>query len=451
VETGLDALAELERSMIAVAGKTGRGMYLIRDGVLHVGMRDIPLAGKAIAVTDADGLVHVETSGVSKTEKADTALEAAPARVQYTLLCKGRPDLRPGDKITFCDPFTQAGGDPTDLATPTPSSFGAALAGLGTSMFGGASALAGVDVELYVSSVSHKLSRTEGFVTTVTGVSAKRGDEWDTVAPENGASDRDPAATPHGDIAQAIKQIAQSAAGEHLVIGEVRAATVSGANEPPSQTVDVWVGTVADDGHPSRARRLAIDRAAKSRVTGVAYATPFAWGKCGLVLPRYPGTRVVLGHVDGRPDDPVELGALWESGHGPDAEAGDWWLSLPAAVEAAKRRSAQDTETPQEPAQHASNDLIDATGARVIEVGRLTVRVQPKKLAQPGTRPAAPSQAAEQVTIEHENGSRIVIKENGDIVIHSEANLALSAKQAVTVEADSMTVKVKQKMDVTDQ
>lgn len=454
--TALDGLAELERSMIALAGKTGRGMYLIRDGVLHIGVRDIPLdGGDPVAIDDHGGLAHIETGEVSQTERAAAPGDTPPARLQYTLICKGRPDIRPGDKLFFTDPSTDSAGKMVDPslglgATTTPSSFGEALQGMGTSLFGGASALAGTQVEMYVSSVHHTLSRTDGFVTTITGVHAKSGEEWDKVDRAQGATNPDPTATPHADVASAIKQLTRGAGGEPMVVGEVRAATVSGQNEPPGQTIDAWVGTVNDDGGPHRSRRLAIDRDAKSQVTGVPYATPFAWGKCGLVLPRYPGTRVLVDHVGGRVDDPIDVGALWESGHGPESSPGDWWLILPAAVDAAKRQSASDDETPQEPASHATNDLIDADGARVIEVGRLTVRVQPKQLAAPGTRPPAPSDAAEQVTIEHENGSRIVIKDNGDIVIHSEANLTLSAKQTMTLQADSVAVKVAKKMDVTD-
>jgi len=454
-QTGLDALAELERSMVALSGKTGRGMYLIRNGVLHVGVRPIPLTGEVTLLSEASGLVHIETGGMAENERFERpgdSLFVRPARVQYALILKGRPDLRPGDKVSFLDPFHDAASDPVDpdvVGSAAPASFLAALDGLRDRALGSAgSEQAGSKVEMYVSGVCHRLSRTEGFVTTVTGVSAPRGADWDPVSLADGATAPDPAAMPHGDAANAIRQLARSAAGESLLVGEVRAATLSGTAEPPGQTVDVWVGTVLDDGGPARVRRLAIDREARSRASGVAYTTPFAWGKCGLVLPRYPGTRVVLGHVGGRADDPVDLGAVWESGHGPESQPGDWWLILPAAIARANRQIAEDSDTPSEPAGKASNDLIDADGARVIEVGRLTVRVQPSRLAAAGTRPAAPANADEQVTIEHENGSRIVIKDSGDIVIHSEANVTLSAKHALTLEADDVVVKVKNAMDV---
>jgi hypothetical protein len=441
--SGIELLGELEGGMVALAHKSGRGMYLIRDGQLHVGVRGIPLGGKLTELSEASGLVHIETAGFSQNEQFATALRPAPLRVHYTLTLKGRPDLRPGDKVAVLDPFRGETADALAAsvdATSAPASLADAL----SSQIGAA---ATTSVEIYVSSVHHRLSRAEGFVTTVTGLSLG-GQDWDPVGLADGEPDGDPAATPHGSAASAIKKLAASAAGEPLVVGEVRAATVSGTGEPSGQTVDVWVGTVVDDGGPSRVRRLAIDRDARARASGVAYLTPFAWGQCGLVLPRYPGTRVVLGHVGGRVDDPVELGAVWESGHGPASQPGDWWLILPAEVDPAGRQAAEDGDTPVEPTGKATNDLIDADGARVIEVGKLTVRVQPSKLAAAGTRPAPPADAAEQVTIEHESGSRIVIKDSGDIVIHSEANVALSAKHELTLEADDIKVKVKNAMDV---
>ena len=125
-------------------------------------------------------------------------------------------------------------------------------------------------------------------------------------------------------------------------------------------------------------------------------------------------------------------------------------MILPAAVESSHRQSATDDETPQEPTAQATNDLIDADGARVIEVGRFTVRVRPGTLGPPGDRPEPPSDSAEQVTIEHESGSRIVIKDNGDIVIDSAKDLTVTAKSTLTLEADDVRVKVKNTMDVID-
>src|SRR6185436_15583660 len=155
-------------------------------------------------------------------------------RIHYTLTLKGRPDLRPGDKVTFLDPFA---GEAAEALAASADATGAP-AGLADALFQQVSKAATTSVEIYVSSVSHRLSRTEGFVTTVTGLSLGAQD-WDPVGLADGEPDDDPAATPHGAAASAIKKLAASAAGEPMVVGEVRAATVSGTSEPPGQTVDV--------------------------------------------------------------------------------------------------------------------------------------------------------------------------------------------------------------------
>jgi hypothetical protein len=459
---GTAVFSELEQPIGAEAQRSGLAVYVIRDGVVHIGAgRTVPLAGEVKALDAAGGLVHVETterSAADPAEEADAAASPPPSHVHYALTLKGRPDVRPGDLVSFADPFTDDQGnlfDPASAlnATTSPSSLGDALQGLGASLLGGGGALVGGPVTMYVTGVCHRLSRTEGFVTTAAGMSVQRGREWDEVRPERNASGRPsspPAATPHEELAGAIQDLVAGMTPEAIAVGEVRAATPSGDGEPPGQTVDVWLGLAGDDGMPHRARRLEIDRARKSRQSGVPYATPFAWGRCGLVLPRYPGTRVLLAHAGGSSDDAVDIGALWPSGHGPDARAGDWWLILPAAVEPSARQSAADEVAPAEPTGAATNDLIDADGERTIEVGRLTIRVKPGNLRPPGERPAPPSDQAEQVTIEHESGSRIVIKDDGDIVIESAKDLTLSTRTRMTLEADDVVVKVRNSMDVGD-
>jgi hypothetical protein len=152
------------------------------------------------------------------------------------------------------------------------------------------------------------------------------------------------------------------------------------------------------------------------------------------VLPRYPGTRVVLLHRNGDADDPVDAGALWEAGHGPDAQPGDWWLVLPVGVPPGDREALPDEGAPAEHDGKASNDLVDADGNRVIEVGELTVRVGRDSLGGAGTRPARGDDGA--VTIEHADaGARIVIKQDGSVTIHAAADLQVSAGGAIRLAA----------------
>ena len=420
-QSGISLLRLFENGMERRSGRTGRGMFVIRDGVLYAGPgRPMPLCGgTAEALDDTTGLADVQTDRESWSSDSDDGSDGGTpkGRLRYTLTLKGRPDIKPGDKVAFADPF----GNTAEANGTPPTSLASALLGGTLSSIGSAMAAPDGTVEIYVSGVSHRLSRTEGFVTTVTGVRADHGDEWDAVDPSGGRSDLDPGGSAHADLAQTLERMNQDATTEPLVVAEVRAANLQGSKEPPSQTVDVWSSQTPDDGVPRRARRLDIDRDAQVRRAGVSYLTPFAWGKCGLVLPRYPGTRVVLAHVGGEHDDPVDIGALWPSGHGPDTNPGDYWLILPAAVDPSSRQSVDDDDTPDEPSEKATNDLIDADGARTIEVGRFTVRVYPNNLAAPGTRPAPPD-SSNDVVIEHENGSSIVIDSSGNITITAAAD-----------------------------
>ena len=166
--------------------------------------------------------------------------------------------------------------------------------------------------------------------------------------------------------------------------------------------------------------------------SGVPYATPFAWGKCGLVLPRYPGMRVLSLYRHGLPEDPVEVGALWPAGQGPDAQPGDWWLSLPVGVPAQQRSAAGHDETPVPHKGPVSNDLMDADGHRVIEVANLRVRIGPDGLTDAGTRPP-PAPDDTLLSIEHSDGTTLV-------TIDSSGNVKVVAKGALRLQGDGITL-----------
>ncbi|WP_164015762.1 hypothetical protein [Pyxidicoccus trucidator] len=443
--TGVSALRWLSERLEEQSGRYGRGMLLIREDTLHLGPgRPIPLEGPAPLLDFASGLVQVEPSGSRSTDPQAVSDglpgTAPPVRGMYQLLLKGRPDLRPGDVVRVSLPGASA--------LPA-SGFGAAAMDFSRALGVGTPDLA-PPASLYITGVQHRLSRTAGFTTTLAGVDLiAPGREWDSPTPVRRpvAHGGDPRASADGRVMGALREVVRDGAREPLGVAEVRESHVEGTTEPPAQTVSVWRGLTPADGHPRQARRLPVDRKERPLLTGVPYLTPFAWGRCGLVLPRYPGTRVMLGHHLGHDDDPVDLGAVWESGQAPDSRPGDWWLILPAEVPESQRQTLTAGQVPEAPTGLATNDLIDADGNRIIEVGKLTVRIGPELLNAAGLRPESETDA---VTIEHEKGSRIVIKQNGDIVIHSEGALSLAAKTTLTLEADDVQVKVKNAMDVGD-
>jgi hypothetical protein len=443
------ALEHIATSVEQASGQGGRGLSLVRDGTLHFGLREIPLEGageKPKPLTLRTGLLQTELNGVvSADPNHDPATGPAPTRPEFKLTLKGRPDLKPGDLVGFAAP-------PEDVSV-TLSGIAEAVAG----------SLAGdlvqeldaetLDTTLYVTSVQHRLGRTSGFSTVLTGVGVKDGqDAWDTPTKSGAAAAKNAGggtvgarASGAGQARQAIRRVARDAAlaEEPIEVAEVRATHTKGVKEPPSQTVTLISGLEPPDGRPNAARRLDLDRTTPPReVKGVPYVTPFAWGHAGLVLPRYPGTRVVLAHRHGDPNDPIDIGAVWGSGKGPDSNPGDWWLILPADPSNVKTAAMSGAAAATEPNDfNATNDLIDASGDRVIEVGRLSVRVGAKKLGKAGTRPAAPA-SSEYISIEHDDGkTKIVIDQNGNITLHTEKDMTLSAAQKITLDAPTVEVK----------
>jgi hypothetical protein len=440
----------LEQSL----NRYGRGMVLIRDGTVHVGKRPVPYPeGEAKPLTLASGLLQPVQDGEEESDPfaaTEAGGEAPPKRAAWTLTLKGRPDLKPGDVVRF---------------EPPPDAGATTLAGLGTALAGSFAApflpsmgeLTDRAKLLYVSSSRHTLSRSAGFVTVVHGVEIDgTGDQaWDKRSDSSSAAPP-PAATaaasPGVSAAGAVLRAARRATGEvrTLEVGEVRAAatSASGTVEPPAQTEIVWEGLAARDGRPNGARRLAARREHPSPLNGVAYLTPFAWGGCGLILPRYPGTRVALGYRNGEADDPVDLGAIWPSGHAPVSQPGDWWLLLPVGVPSDQRSSIADTATAADHGGKVVHDLTDGDGNRVIEVGELTLRVGRAALKGRSQRPTRAADA-DSITIEHaDGGSKVVMKQDGSVTIKGPRIELDAGSGTITLKAGNVDVQVQNSMEV---
>jgi hypothetical protein len=157
--------------------------------------------------------------------------------------------------------------------------------------------------------------------------------------------------------------------------------------------------------------------------------------------------RVLVAHRGGDHDDPIDVGALWESGEAPESQPGDYWLILPAEIAETDREQVKEGQKPIDPGGKATNDLIDADGSRYIEVGKFIVRVGADKLQPAGERPVA---EAGPVHIEHKSsGSKIVIDAEGNITIQAKKALTLSAEEDITLDSkQKVVVKVGDIMDV---
>lgn len=449
-------------------GRLGRGIFLIRDGELYIGDRDFPLGGEQEiqALSTASGLLETEAMPDLEKDpnfdycKHNSAKEEKQNfRRQFRLTCRGRPDIKPGSVVSF---------QPPEIDDTNTGGLGLAVADLVQSVFSEGlltgSGLLGSDAPtFYVASVEHRLGRASSFSTTLVVVEINPKDPWDKTTPAHvppaGDTSKSSPPSPEGRAAQAVRrQVHQALETQRFAeVGEVREANTSGTEEPPGQTSTIWRGLEPGNGGPHGARRLDIQRPSPAPIQGVPYLTPFAWGKCGLVLPRYPGTRVLVEHRNGAREDPVDLGAMWESGKGPESQAGDWWLSLPAAVPENERATIDGDGAPDEYTDVVSQDLIDADGNRIIELGELTIRIGRDSLKKAGERPDRADEE-DSITIEHVTGeSSIVMKSDGTVVIKAkkiqfeatQGGIDLTASNGnINLTSKNVNVKVDGKMDI---
>ncbi len=464
--TPLELLRNIGTSLEKTTNLNGRGMLLVRDGELHIGPRPIPLQSDPKELRLSNGLIETEAAEPYKTDQnfnpcsdanVDTgpvsSSSKAPTRKQFKLTLKGRPDIKPGDVVVVDVPKEDAPQTPGggllgaigDLVSSSPL-----LPSLGDGDFK-------YPAYLYVNSVEHVLGRASGFATTVYGIQIAEKKKPDPQAEESWDKfsalgqkkpDADP---PHTSAdmqaAHAVRNLAQDLVNGRVFpeVGEVRAMTPKSQGEDLSQTLKLDIGLAPGQGKLNEASRLAIQHPSLTSGSDIPYLTPFAWGKCGLVLPRYPGTRVLVNYHNGNPDDPIEAGSFWEAERGPDSELGDWWLILP--VGASTGEPAED-KSPDEHNGPVTHDLMDAKGNRVIEVGELTIRIGDLKSMSEQPRPKR-SDDEQAITLEHTAGSKIVMDKDGNITITAAKDITLDASNGtITMKAQDVKVKVDNAMDI---
>jgi hypothetical protein len=443
--------ARLERQN----NRFGRGMLLIRNGKLHVGERPIPLDSSGPkALTLSQGLLEPVPIGTVETDPnwdlCQQQYKPPPRpRNQYRITLRGRGDLKPGDLVVFDAP-----GDSTGVKPPLGGAFGA-LGDLGASVKDTVTSLFGDNkmknpVQLYVNSVEHRLSRNSGFITSITGVQLGTdrpltSDEiWDAHSPLTDPVEppiRPARATAEERAADAVVGVVRRESGRlsGTDIGEIRAFRPAGQDPQPGQTSSVFRGT-APLAVRHESRRAEIKRPSDAPADSVPYLTPFAWGRCGLVLPRYPGMRIALTHNHHQTGEPIDMGAIWKTDHAPtEAQAGDWWLSLPAESPDGNAPPDGQSGDPTDYTGRVTDDLTDSAGNRVIQAGALVVRFGQTSLQQAGARPTNPP-APNSVTIEHPaSGARIQMKEDGSIEIAG-GIIRLKASDQVSIDAPKVVV-----------
>ncbi|HET9141624.1 hypothetical protein [Actinophytocola sp.] len=430
----LTAMTVLTRQLQSALRLAGQPVAMIRDGRLHLGKWTTSAQRTGLdrirSLADDSGLLNIERgAAVPRDSRVPPVLTGGPAppRQSVAVTALGRPDLKPGDTVRLVLP-------PEDFAAGDPAT-------------------------CRIVEVSHQVSREKGFLTRFRAVLLTGADDgWDSIparADGENTTPRQPA-VPFADSAHGAASTVGGVITDLVsrAVGEVRSRPAmihdhAVSQDSPRHSSDVWYATTVADGHPGAAQRAPITADAHAEVAQVPYLTPFAWGGFGLVLPRYPGTRVVLANVGGGPGDFVDVGALWPRNGGPAAKPGDYWLALPVAVP--DREHLRDPDRPLPDDGPATHDLIDADGTRVIETARFVLRVT-DRLTRVPDRPAPDDDLGDgTVLIETRSGdgtpARITLSADGAVTI-SARSITFDAEDQIALNAKDVRVTVDGTMDV---
>lgn len=438
----IDRLNELGQS-IAMAENTGDlGAYLIDNGTLLIG-DELNGAFDAPMVDLRDGLDVISVEAIRR-DIGDSSGE----KRGFSLRIRGNAAVKAGCvlKFNYVKPELTSASTGLGYADAAIGAVGAVGETLG---FG-----QGEPVCLYIRAVRHLLSASSGFVTEIDGIQCGGAKPVKPEKPELGASAA-PAASKGTDAAAGAIKASLRNQGRTFDIAEIRAFRARTAASAPGQTEDAFVGLGTGQGQMQRYRTVDIHRVKPQRVQNMPYVTPFAWGSYGLVLPRYPGTRVAVIRPEGSTDQAVDIGALWWSGESnnanagpPDAQPGDYWLILPVDPQPAQIVP-EDTQPLPSKAASASNDLIDSAGRRTVEVREFTLRVGDWALKGPGERPPA-SAAAKGLRIEGKDGETLIeIDADGNLTLKSAKSIRIEAGETIALKASGVEVNIGNgKMDV---
>jgi len=186
-------------------------------------------------------------------------------------------------------------------------------------------------------------------------------------------------------------------------IGQVQSYNPGESSAPEKHLSTLYFNQRFEATETQPSLRAEVDADEQQLLSNKPLVSPFAWHKCGLVVPVYPGMKALLNHNLNLPDDALITGFLWSQQpliEPPQNKEGDWWLCLPIDFDASQ---------PPTDSTKAANDLIANNGKRVIEVKGLKITVGADKLPNAGERPREGND--DEFLIEHASGAKILMKD----------------------------------------
>ena len=323
-------------------------------------------------------------------EEGDNVLEKLPAKkaLGFKFIIAGDPKLRPAQRV-FAK--VKIGNDSYEDRTN----------------------------EFRIHSLVHSLSVNSGYVCE--GIAFKICTDDNCRRQENAIGQRNAE-----EIVQSFSQRikAEQRQRPSIEVGKVKQYTPGESGDAKHRST-LYFGQRFDKTETQPSIRAEVETDEHQLLRNKAMVSPFAWHKCGLVVPVYPGMKALLNHNLNLPSDALVTGFLWSDKpplEPPKNKVGDWWLCLPIDF---------DSSNPPTDSTKAANDLIANNGKRVIEVKGLKITIGEDKLPSVGARPSEGED--NEFLIEHKSGTRFKIAANGSLSIEASN---ISIKGDVTIEGN---------------
>jgi hypothetical protein len=276
------------------------------------------------------------------------------------------------------------------------------------------------EFKFLVHSVSHKLTRTGGYICEGCAIKA---------CSEKDCRKREMALCP-GNAESACEKLTRNNESQRrrqpaIEIGKVKTYTSGQSSASEKHLSTLYFGQSFEDTETQPSINSEVESNEEQIFLDKPIVSPFAWHKCGLVTPVYPGMKALLNHNLSLRDDALVVGFLWSSTpeiRPPQNQEGDWWLCLPIDF---------DISSPPSDRTKAVNDLIANNGKRVIETKGLKITIGNDQLGNVGERPQEGGD--DEFLIEHKSGTKLMIDSAGKLTIEA---VNVSIKGNLTVEGN---------------
>lgn len=264
--------------------------------------------------------------------------------------------------------------------------------------------------EFRVYSLVHQLTVSGGYVCKGVAIKVCRGSICSSPESPNAET-----------IAQNLRKKFQAESRRRplIEIGQIKAYNCGEASTPEKHLSTLYFNQRFEETETQPSLRAEVDVDERQLFPNKPLVSPFAWHKCGLMVPVYPGMKALLTHNLNLQDDALVTGFIWSEKPAiepPKNKEGDWWLCLPIDF---------NTANPPSDSTKAANDLTANNGKRVIEVKGLKITVGNEKLKNVGERPSEGED--DEFLIEHKN-AKIKIAADGSIEMTADTNGGVKLK-----------------------